>query len=210
MPENDSTDPADLAAHPDLAELAERLRPELAAASASGPAPTTVSTAVPNPVSNPAPPAAAPRRGSAATPHMWPWVVAVMVLLPLALLASGPDEANAPGNTAAAGASSLDVPAVGAATAGSDAASAVDTIFVNNVRAHLVPFDTDAHVVRLGHLTCDSFAEGDQLLDVSRAAVSYSVTSGTAAVAWSPDQAGFVVGAAVVAYCPQYVDRLKG
>jgi hypothetical protein len=136
---------------------------------------------------------------------MWPWVVAAAVLLPLATLAV---LRSSPGTFAAASAPTAP-PATTTVKSTSDTHLAVDTIFLNSVRAQLVPFDTEAHVIRLAHQQCEQFAGGASLAAVTASTVSFSVTSGIAAVPWSQDQATFVARTAVAVYCPEQSPHLQ-
>lgn len=135
---------------------------------------------------------------------MWPWAVAAAVLLPLATLAA---LRSSPPTSAAASKPTDTPPATPKST--SDTHLAVDTIFLNSVRARLVPFDTEAHVIRLAHQQCEQFAGGAALADVTASTVSFSVTSGIAAVPWSQDQAAFVARTAVAVYCPEQSPHLQ-
>jgi hypothetical protein len=97
--------------------------------------------------------------------------------------------------TAAIGAAAVGLATVGLATAGT-----VDDAFLAQMKSQGISFGSPQQAVNQGHQVCTELAVG------KNAAVVAIATIGRAHL--TPRQAGYFVGAAAKAYCPQFPVRL--
>jgi hypothetical protein len=85
-------------------------------------------------------------------------------------------------------------------TAGAAAAGTVDDAFVAQMSSHGIAFGSPQRAVNQGHRVCTELGAGKNAAVVALEAMDWAHLT--------PRQAGYFVGAAAKAYCPQFPVRL--
>ncbi|OBG22816.1 DUF732 domain-containing protein [Mycobacterium sp. 852002-51057_SCH5723018] len=100
----------------------------------------------------------------------------------------------------AAVATAIGAAAVGLAVAGAAAAGTVDDAFVAQMKSHGIAFSSPDQAVNQGHQVCTELAAGKNAAAITIETMDRAHLN--------PRQAGYFVGAAAQAYCPQFSVRL--